>query len=128
MRSAADRCGPIGCLTASARRSLVTPPGYPAERMKRERASVTENRRVIGRLALGTALVLLVPLLAMQFTDEVDWTLSDFLAAGALLFGAGLAYQLAAPRVSSRVRRAAVGLAIGAVLLIVWIALAVGIP
>ena len=47
-------------------------------------------------VALATAFILLVPLLAMQFTDEVAWGVFDFAVAGALLGGTGLIHQLAA--------------------------------
>jgi len=82
----------------------------------------------IVRLAMGTALLLLVPLLAMQFTDEVDWTLGDFVVAGVLVFGAGLMYQLVAPSVPVGAYRLAVGAVISATLLLLWVALAVGLP
>ena len=41
------------------------------------------------------AFVLLLPLLAMQITDEVVWGPFDFAVAGALLIGTGLAYRAA---------------------------------
>ena len=41
-------------------------------------------------IALVTALVLLLPLLAMQFTDGVDWGVFDFVLAGVLVGGTGL--------------------------------------
>jgi len=48
--------------------------------------------------AVVTTLLLLVPLGAMQLTDDVEWTVGDFVVAGALLFGALVGYQaLAAP-------------------------------
>ena len=74
---------------------------------------------------LVTATLLLVPLVAMQFTDEVDWTVGDFVVGGALLFGAGLTYEFLARRASTPVYRAAVGATVGAALLLVWISLAV---
>ena len=52
--------------------------------------------RPVIRVALATALVLLVPLVAMQITDEADWSLADFVLAGALLGGTGLLLELAA--------------------------------
>jgi hypothetical protein len=61
-----------------------------------------------------TALVLLVPLVAMQFTDEVDWSVGDFVFAGALLVGTGLLIELAVrdPRkVAYRAAAAAIGVA-----------------
>jgi LPXTG-motif cell wall-anchored protein len=42
--------------------------------------------------------LLLVPLVAMQFTDEVVWTLSDFIVVGVLLTTIGVAFELAARR------------------------------
>jgi len=81
----------------------------------------------ILRLALATACVLLVPLAAMQFTDEVVWTPSDFVVAGVLLFGAGLTYELVAKRTGNTAYRVAVGLAVATSLILVWMNLAVGI-
>ena len=79
------------------------------------------------RVALATAFILLVPLLAMQFTDEVVWTLSDFVVAGALLFSSGLTYELVARKGATIAYRAAAGVAVATALLLVWISLAVGI-
>jgi hypothetical protein len=41
------------------------------------------------------ALVLSLPLVAMQFTDEVVWTLGDFIVVGVLLTAIGIAIELA---------------------------------
>ena len=51
--------------------------------------SKTVQRSAV-RVALATALILLLPLVAMQVTDEVDWGVADFVIAGALLGGTGL--------------------------------------
>ncbi|HLT47972.1 MAG TPA: hypothetical protein VK002_12135 [Rubricoccaceae bacterium] len=75
----------------------------------------------------AAALVLLLPLVAMQFTDEVQWAASDFVFAGALLGGIGLMYELAVRRTDDTAYRAAAGIALAAVLLLVWISLGVGI-
>jgi hypothetical protein len=81
-----------------------------------------------GRIALATALLLLVPLLTMQLTSEVAWDAADFVVAGVLLFGAGLAIELMARRNGrSPAYRAATVSAIGAALALVWVNLAVGI-
>ncbi|KQX01868.1 hypothetical protein ASC94_04565 [Massilia sp. Root418] len=78
-------------------------------------------------VALGTGLLLLVPLVAMRFTAEVDWSGGDFAVAGLLLAGTGMAYVLAARMVRSAPRRLAVGLALALLLAVVWAELAVGV-
>ena len=73
------------------------------------------------------ALILLLPLLAMQLTDEVRWDLADFVVAGVVLFGARLTYELAARTMANIAYRAAVGVAVSAALILVWVNLAVGL-
>lgn len=85
-----------------------------------------QNNNMI-RIALATAFLLLLPLLAMQMTDAVDWDLTDFVFAGALLFGTGLMYVLAVRKGGTLAYRAAVGVALAAALLLAWANLAVGI-
>ena len=81
------------------------------------------------RLAPWTmaALILLLPLIAMLFTDEVDWHTTDFTIMGALLLGACGLYEVAARTTGNLAYRAAVGIALVAAFLLVWINLAVGI-
>jgi hypothetical protein len=50
------------------------------------------------RVALGVALILSLPLVAMLFTDDVVWSLADFAAAGVLLTTIGVALELAVRR------------------------------
>jgi len=76
----------------------------------------------------GTAaLILLLPLLAMQFTGEVVWDLADFAVFGAMLVGACGTYELAARVTGNKASRAAVGVALAAAFILVWMNLAVGI-
>jgi hypothetical protein len=84
-------------------------------------------RNKIIRLALTTGLVMLLPLLAMQVTDDVAWSAFDFAVAGVLLFSAGLVYVLTTRHMTNRRRRIAVGVAVAAALLLIWIELAVGL-
>ena len=72
------------------------------------------------------AVLLLLPLIAMQLTGEVNWDGFDFAAAATLIFGALLAYELAT-RAGSLAYRAALAVALAAAFLLVWINLAVGI-
>jgi hypothetical protein len=75
--------------------------------------------RPARRIALATALILLVPLVAMQFTDEVDWGVADFVLAGLLLGGAGLLlHRLATRKAGSLAFRVVAGaLAVAAIVL-----------
>jgi len=83
-------------------------------------------RSVVG-VALATAFILLLPLLAMQITDEVVWDLADFVFAGALIFGTGLTYVLVARKAGNIAYRAAAGVSLAAAFLLVWLSLGVGI-
>jgi len=81
------------------------------------------------RVGLATTMILLVPLVAMQWTREVAWTGLDFAAAAVLLAGAGLACLRTARRVA-RLRAWQRVLAVGAVLVLaaaIWVELAVGV-
>lgn len=80
-----------------------------------------------GVVVLAAAAILLVPALAMQFTDEVNWGPGDFAAAGALLLGTGLAYVTLTRAVIRPRRRIIIGSALALLLLLVWAELAVGI-
>jgi hypothetical protein len=85
------------------------------------------NAKSMIRVALATAFLLLVPLVAMQLTDEVVWGPLDFGVAGFLLFGAGLTYERVARKQATIVYRLAVGAAVGSALFLVWANLAVGL-
>lgn len=76
---------------------------------------------------VAAALVLLASFVAMQFTDEVNWSVGDFVFAGVLLFGSLGAYEIAARMTGDTAYRAGIGVAIGAAFLLVWINAAVGI-
>lgn len=77
--------------------------------------------------AFGPLLLLLVPLIAMQFTSEVNWSVSDFIVAGVLLLGCGLLLERAWSRTGNFAHRLAYGLAIFTGLLLIWVNLAVGL-
>ncbi|ARS34414.1 hypothetical protein [Pontibacter actiniarum] len=87
---------------------------------------VTQNKRLTG-IVLAVALLLLIPFTAIQFTDEVVWTLFDFIVAGALLLGTGLLCELVLRKVKSANYRIAIIAAALIVLFLVWAELAVGI-
>lgn len=81
----------------------------------------------LSLVALATGLLLLIPLTAMQFTSEVNWTFLDFAFAGILLFGTGATYVLIARRWNNTAYRLGVGVGVLAGLLLVWANAAVGL-
>ena len=85
-----------------------------------------ERHTVFGWLALATSLLLSVPLIAMQFTPEVNWTGFDFAVMAVLLFGMGSLFVLIARNVP-RQYRTLLAVGMGLLLLYIWAELAVGI-
>ena len=71
-------------------------------------------------------LLLLLPLIAMRFTDEVDWMASDFVFAAVLFGSVGLAFELIVRKSRSLSYRLGAGLAVVAAFLTVWVNGAVG--
>ena len=92
----------------------------------------TKNNDMIMRngifvwIALGTGLILLIPLIAMQFTNEVNWDTKDFLVMGLLLLGTASLFVLVSRRAPRR-RRVVISFMIAAAFVYIWAELAVGI-
>lgn len=87
---------------------------------------IVQNKRLIA-IVLTVALLLFIPLVAMQFTDEVNWKLFDFIVAGVLLLGTGLLCELVMRKVMKMQYRIAICGVILVGLLLIWAELAVGI-
>jgi hypothetical protein len=85
-----------------------------------------QNKRV-NAILITVAVLLLVPLIAMQFTDEVKWSPMDFLVMGVLLLSTGLGCELAIRRVKEFRYRVFICLAILTTFFIIWLEFAVGI-
>jgi hypothetical protein len=88
--------------------------------------NIMQNKGVI-RVAMGTGLILLIPLLGNLFVEGWNWGLFDFIVCGALVFGTGVAYQFVARKVGTIWYRAAAALALVATFLLTWVNLAVEI-
>lgn len=84
------------------------------------------NRRLKGIL-LTAAGLLLIPLVAMLFTNEVNWSLFDFIVMGALLFGTGLACEFVLRKVRSTTARVLICAVVLIAFFLTWAELAVGI-
>lgn len=63
----------------------------------------------------------------MQFSNEVNWSIMDFVVAGVLLFGTGLTIEFVLRKVKTRKNRILVCGIILLLLLLIWIELAVGL-
>lgn len=88
--------------------------------------TITPNQR-LAIIFITVACLLSVPLIAMQFTTEVDWSLFDFVVAGVLLLGTGLLIELAIRKVRGTTYRLALCAGILLVLFLTWAELAVGV-
>ena len=85
-----------------------------------------QNKRLIG-LVVAVAFLLLIPYIAIKLTGEVKWTAIDFIAAGVLLLGTGLACEFVLRKVKNVQYRIAICAGILLVLFIIWAELAVGL-
>jgi hypothetical protein len=92
-------------------------------------AGMVDGRRGIPWRGIGwgmAALLLLLPLVAMQFTGEVMWSVGDFIFAFLLIGGVGLAFELTVRATRNIAYRAGIGSALAAAFLIIWATGAVG--
>lgn len=80
--------------------------------------------RVLGwSIAAG---LILLPLVAMQFTSEVNWTAGDFVFAILMIGSVGLAFELVVRASSNMAYRAGAAAALAASFLTMWVNGAVG--
>ena len=123
-REALEDGGGVGLAALWAR----TLPELLSTALKERSTMVTRNayRSVVG-VALATALILLLILLSMRIIGDMNWSLFDFVFAGAIIFGTGLTYVLVARKAGNIAYRVAVGVALAAAFMLVWSNLAVGI-
>jgi len=84
------------------------------------------NKRLLIILLILLSL-LLIPLIAMQITDEVNWTITDFIIAGSLLIGTGLLSEIVMRKIKNINYKVGLIVVILIILILTWIELAVGI-
>ena len=85
-----------------------------------------QNKR-LTIIVLIVLFLLLIPLIAMQFTDEVNWEITDFIIAGGLLFGAGMISEIVMRKIKNSNYKVILLGAILIIVILIWIELAVGI-
>lgn len=79
------------------------------------------------KLVVGIGLLLIIPLIGMQFSEEVNWTGSDFIIMGGLLFLTGLSFILITHNAKSTAYKIAIGFGLFTGLFLIWVNGAVGI-
>lgn len=85
-----------------------------------------KNKRLMIIMS-SVAILLTIPLIAMQFTNEVDWDISDFIIMGILLTGTGLLCELVLRNAKSLTHRLMICGVILFLFFLVWAELAVGV-
>lgn len=85
-----------------------------------------KNKRLVI-IVLTTVILLLIPIIAMQFTEKVDWTMFGFIVGVALLLGTGVLFILALKRIKNIWYRIAICIALLVAFILIWAELAVGI-
>jgi hypothetical protein len=90
------------------------------------------NKRIQQNQRLAIILILVIcflltPFIAMQFSDEVAWSVADFLLGGLLLLGVGLALEFILRKVKSRRSRIILLALLFFSFVLVWAELAVGV-
>jgi len=71
--------------------------------------------------------ILLIPFIAMQLTNEVNWSLFDFIIMGAMLTITGLLGEIIFKKVKKYKHRVTLYVVVAIIFLLIWAELAVGI-
>ena len=79
------------------------------------------------KMLLAIGALLLLPLVAMQFTNEVNWSVADFIIMGFLLTAAALLLRLVKSMGLSKKTKTSLILGVLLLFLLVWGELAVGL-
>ena len=85
-----------------------------------------QNKR-LSIILLSVAFLLLIPFIAMQLTDQVNWSPFDFLVMGILLLGTGLGCERVWRKIKKTEHRVVFSVVILATFFLIWAELAVGI-
>lgn len=91
-------------------------------------ASTTRKRRTWRHVFLAVALaIMLTPVIAMQFSDEVAWGIEDFAGAAAILSVAWFAFEIVSRTITETLVKAGALAGITVMLVLTWAHLAVGV-
>lgn len=93
---------------------------------KKQNLTIVKNKSLLLIITI-VPLLLLIPWIAMQFSNEVNWTSLDFVVMGFLLLGTGLLCDFILRKVTKVKHRIIACILLLLCLLLVWAELAVGI-
>jgi len=82
---------------------------------------------MIFRILLIVGILLLIPLIAMQLTDEVNWSFFDFIVMGALLTITGILIGVILQKVKNSKSKLILIITIVMIFFLMWAELAVGL-
>jgi hypothetical protein len=85
---------------------------------------ISQKAQTILLSVLG---LLLIPLIAMQFTKEVNWTFLEFFVAGGLLFSLAFSVDYIFQKVQNKTNRLLILFGTLLIFFLLWAELAVGI-
>lgn len=95
--------------------------------MKTAKPTMLATNRIFAHIAIATAILLTIPLIAAQLSAEVSWSIADFALMAALLFSIGSLFVLIARKTSKKAHRVVIGILLAALLAYIWAELAVGV-
>ena len=87
----------------------------------------TNKNKRLAFILMGAVSLLLIPLVGMQFSTEVNWSFFDFIVMGTLLLITGSMVEIMLRLVSGKENRIAAIAIVIFLFLLIWAELAVGI-
>ncbi|SHG49916.1 hypothetical protein [Winogradskyella jejuensis] len=84
-------------------------------------------KKRVSLYIVGILVILTIPFLAMQFTNEVNWQLNDFVIAGLLLSATALSIEIVKHFLKNKTHKTILIAIIIIGLVLLWIEMAVGI-
>jgi len=86
-----------------------------------------KNKNSFIRIISLTSIALLIPLIAMQFSDDVHWSVADFIFAATFFIVAGLVFEFLVKKLKNKKQRIIAGVIAALFFAFLWAEFAVGI-